>query len=93
MDLGTGLEQRGQHLPQPVGVEVAQELSLVRNGDLAELLAEDQDDGVGLHREAKPGTVAGSHPLAHCPFLGQGQDAAGGKDLVPADDDGAIVEW
>src|ERR1700674_1330317 len=92
MDLGAGLEQRGQHLPQPVGVEVAQELSLVGNGDLAELLAEDQDDGVGLHRQAEPGAVAGSHPFPHRPFLSQGQDATGGQDLVPPNDDGTIVE-
>src|ERR1700730_7810226 len=92
MDLGAGLKQRGQHLPQPVGVQVAQQLSLVRHGDLAELLAEDQDDGVGLHREAEPGAVAGSHPLADGPLLRQRQDAPCGQDLVASDDDGTVVE-
>jgi hypothetical protein len=92
MQLGTRLEERRQHLPQPVRVEVAQQLSLVRNGDLTQLLTEDEDDGVGLHREAEPGAVAGSHPFADRPFLRQRKDAPGGQDLVPPDDDRTVVE-
>src|SRR5439155_1074416 len=48
VQLGARLEKRSQHLPEPVRVEIAQELALMRHGDLAELLAQDQDDGIGL---------------------------------------------
>src|SRR6202022_2909029 len=92
MELGARLKERRQHLPQPVRVEVAQQLSLVRNGDLTQLLAEDQDDGVGLHREAEPRAVAGAHPLADRPLLRQRKDAPCGQDLVASDDDGTVVE-
>src|SRR5256884_3918596 len=92
MQLGAGLQQGCPHLPQPVRVEVAEQLSLVRHGDLTQFFAEDQDNGVRLHREAEPGAVAGSHPLPDGPFLRQRKDAPRRQDLVPPDDDGAVVE-
>src|SRR2546425_3931906 len=92
MDFGTRLEQRGEHLAQPVRVEVAQQLPLVGDGDLAQLLAQDQHHRVRLHRQAKPGAMTRPHPLADRPLLGQRQHAAGRQDLVPSHDHRAVVQ-
>src|SRR5205807_16065 len=89
---GTRLEQRGQHLAQPVWVEVAQQLAFVGDGDLAQLLAQYEHHRVGLHRQAKPGAMTRPHSLADRALLRQRQHAAGRQDLVPAHDYRAVVQ-
>ena len=68
-----------------------QEAPLEGQRDGAALLADDDDEGVGLLAESQGGAVA--HAVGEGAVGGmEGEDAAGGDDGVAADDDAAVVE-
>jgi hypothetical protein len=64
----------------------------VRERDLRGLLADHDDEGVGLLGQAERRAVAGAEALVRDGELGERQDDAGGDDGVALDEHGAVVE-
>ena len=79
--------------PRELGlVQVAPDPRPLDEADLAALLADDDDDRVGVGGDPERGPMAGPEPLGLDGQLGQRQERAGGDDLLAADDDRPVVE-
>ena len=68
------------------------QMAIEGNADGASFFGNDDDDGVGLFREADGGLVAHAVGGAEVLLLAEGEDAASGVGAVFADDNAAIVE-
>ena len=82
----------GQELFERLGRQMALEHALVRHGDGARLLGDDDHQGVGGLAYADAGAMAGAKVGAHPGILRQGQHAAGGDSPLIADDQRAVVQ-
>jgi hypothetical protein len=75
-----------------VEVDVAGEAAAVGEGDLRRLLADDDDERVGLLGQAERGAVPRAEALVGDGELRERQDHAGRDDGVALDEHGAVVE-
>ena len=85
-------EEPEQRLAERRAVEVRDDVAVEAEADGAALLADDDDDRVGLLGDAERGAVARAERLVEDLGVGHREEDAGLRDAQVADDDRAVVQ-